>query len=149
MRVPENPFMAPVPLRQLLHDLDQWPSPDPWPLVPSGTEQVTMDTLFTLLTFDRCEEFNDEEYEAFERWAASQGFESFLNNDLLVDVRDSLGYEIESLKEEGDIEIIRRHYDAILIRAINHYSEMDAFVSLKDWIGAGGRTFKGILADYG
>jgi hypothetical protein len=148
MPMPENPFMPPVSLRQLLANLEQWPSPDPWPFVPSGTQRVTMDTQFSLLTFDRCEEFDDEEYEAFERWAASQGFESFLNDDQLIDVRDSLGYEIEALEESKDLEIAQRHYDAILIRAINHYSEMDAFVSLKDWTGAGGRVMKGILADY-
>jgi hypothetical protein len=148
MRIPEKPFMSPVPLRQLLADLEQWPSPDIWPFVPAHTEQVAMDTLVTLLTFDSDKEFTIDEFKEFERWTARQGLENFLSQQQLVDIRDSLGYEIESLKEQSEIEIVRRHYDAILIRAINHYSEMDAFVSLKDWIGAGGRTFKGILADY-
>jgi hypothetical protein len=140
--------MSPIPLRQLLVDLEQWPSPDIWPFVPVGTESAAMDTPVTLLTFDRDEAFADDEYEAFERWAAREGLENFLSQQQLVDVRDSLGYEIEALHDEKDLAIVRSHYDAILIRAINHYSEMDAFVSLKDWVGAGGTAMKGILADY-
>ncbi len=148
MRIPDNPFMSPIRLRQLLADMDQWPSPDIWPFVPVHTGKVALDTEVTLLTFDRDEEFTDDEFEEFERWAARQGLENFLSQQQLVDIRDSLGYEIESLKDAGDMEIVRRHYDAILIHAINHYSEMDAFVSLKDWVGTGGTRFKGILAEY-
>jgi hypothetical protein len=146
--MPEHPFMPPIPFRELLAQLDAWPSPDPWPFVAAETTVLAMDTPVVLLTFDRCEAFDDDEYEAFERYAASQGLYSFLNDDQLVDVRDSLAGEIEQLEDEAEIAIVHRNYDDILIRAINHYSEMDAFVSLKDWVGSGGSVIKGILADY-
>jgi hypothetical protein len=147
-RIPDPPFLPPISLSELLAQLDDWPSPDPWPFIALDTERVSMTTPITLLSFDRCQEFDDEEYEAFERWALSQGLCSFLNNDLLADVRDSLAHEIEQLEDEADIAIVERNYDAILIRAINHYNEMDAFVSLKDWVGSEDRVIKGILPDY-
>jgi hypothetical protein len=148
MTFPDAPFMPPIALRELLATLDDWPSPDPWPLVPLNTQAVTMETPVALLSFDRDEAFDDEEYEAFERWALAQGWETFLNRDQLQDVRDSLGHEIEALNDQRDRDVVNRNYDAILIRAINHYNEVDAFVSLKDWIGAGGRPMKGILTEY-
>jgi hypothetical protein len=141
-------FMPPVALRELLAKLDDWPSPDLWPFVPLDTVAVTMDTPVAVLSFDRDEAFDDEEYEVFERWTLTQGWETFLNRDQLQDVRDSLGYEIEALNDQRDLDVVNRNYEAILIRAINHYNEMDAFVSLKDWVGAGGMMMKGILAEY-
>jgi hypothetical protein len=148
MRIPENPFMSPVPLRQLLADLDLWPSPDLWPFVPAGIEKVAMYTPVTLLTFDRDEEFTDDEYEEFKKWTLRKDLVNFLSQQQLVDIRDSLGHEIEVLQDPDDLEIVSRHYDAILVCAINHYSEMDAFVSLKDWVNSNDQVMKGILADF-
>jgi hypothetical protein len=146
--MPEHPFMPPIPFRELLAQLDAWPSPDPWPFVGAETTVMTMETPVVLLIFDRCEAFDDDEHEAFERCAASQGLYSFLNVDQLVDVRESLASEIERLEDEADIAIVHRNYDDILIRAINHYNEMDAFISLKDWVGSDGLAIKGVLVDY-
>lgn len=148
LRIPNAPLMAPIPFRELLATLDAWPSPDPWPFVPEGTNGIAMETPMTLLTFDRCEEFDDAEFEAFESWLSAQGLESFLNSDQLADIRDSLAHEIESLRDAGDRERALRHYDTILLRAIDHYNRNDAFVSLLDWVGAGGATFKGLLVEY-
>jgi len=118
--------MAPIPFRDLLATLDAWPSPDPWPFVPEGTNGIAMETPMILLAT----------------------LESFLSSDQLADIRDSLAHEIESLRDPADRERALRHYDALLLRAIDHYNKNDAFVSLLDWVGAGGATFKGILSDY-
>ena len=63
-------------------------------------------------------------------------------------MRDSLATEIADLKDPADTALVMEHYNAILLRAINHHDEKDAFVSLKDWAGQGGKVFRGILADY-
>lgn len=88
---------------------------DGWLYVRDDVASISGDTpCWPLVTEGR--DFSEEDQDAFERWASSNGYKCFLCEDQLVDIRENLR------QQTGSFDMRQ------LVNAVAHYWSHDSFI---------------------